>query len=62
MDKDDDDHWRVNYNAAIALVVGDLQKRSKDQEKQIKALQEENKQLRSMIEQITERLDKIEKA
>jgi hypothetical protein len=40
MDKDDDDHWRVNYNAAIALVVGDLQKRSKDQEKQIKALQE----------------------
>jgi len=25
MDKDDEDHWRVNYNAAIALVVGDLQ-------------------------------------
>lgn len=62
MDKDDDDHWRVNYNAAIALVVGDLQKKSKDQEKQIKTLQDENKQLRSMIEQITERLDKIEKA
>jgi chaperonin cofactor prefoldin len=43
-------------------VVGDLQKKSKDPEKQIKTLQDENKQLRSMIEQITERLDKIEKA
>lgn len=38
MDKDDDDHWRVNYNAAIALVVGDLQHKIKEHEKEIKSL------------------------
>lgn len=52
MDKDDEDHWRVNYNAAIALVVGDLQKRQKDQEKRIAKLEQDNKELKELIKQL----------
>lgn len=50
MDKDDEDHWRVNYNAALALVVGDLQQKSKVQAQEIKDLKESNQML---IERIT---------
>ena len=62
MDKDDDDHWRVNYNAAIALVVGDLQQKEKTYKKEIQALQEENAGLKNMIQEINKRLSKIEKS
>ena len=62
MDKDDDDHWRVNYNAAIALVVGDLQHKVKEHEQEIKSLKQENKQLKSMLEDVISRLEKIEKS
>lgn len=62
MEKDDEDHWRVNYNAAIALVVGDLQKKEKTYKEQISALKQENDSLKQMISDINERLAKIEKS
>lgn len=62
MDKDDEDHWRVNYNAAIALVVGDLQQKEKTYKKQIQTLKEENAELKNMIQEINKRLSKIEKS
>lgn len=62
MDKDDEDHWRVNYNAAIALVVGDLQQKEKTYKQQIKKLQDENEELKTMINEINSRLSKIEKS
>ena len=60
MDKDDQDHWRVNYSAAIALVVGDLQKSKKDLEKRVKSLENENKELWKTINDLTNRLIKLE--
>ncbi len=62
MEKDDEDHWRVNYNAAIALVVGDLQKKEKEYKEQISRLQTENDSLKQMIGEINKRLSKIENA
>lgn len=62
MEKDDEDHWRVNYNAAIALVVGDLQKKEKTYKEQITNLKQENDNLKQMINEISERLSKIEKS
>lgn len=61
MDKDDQDHWRVNYNAAIALVVGDLQHSKKDHEARIKQLEEENTNLKETVEKLIKRVEKIEK-
>lgn len=60
MDKDDLDHWRVNYNAAIALVVGDLQKTKKEHENRIKQLEKENDKLNKIIEKLEERILKLE--
>lgn len=60
MDKDDLDHWRVNYNAAIALVVGDLQKTKKEHEIRIKQLEKENDKLNKIIEKLEERILKLE--
>lgn len=53
MDKDDDDHWRVNYNAALALVVGDLQQKYKKQE-------QENIQLKAYTKSLEDRITKLE--
>lgn len=60
MDKDDFDHWRVNYSAAISLVVGDLQKSKKEHEKRIYQLEQENKKLYKIIDKLEERLLKLE--
>jgi prefoldin subunit 5 len=60
MEKDDLDHWRVNYNAALALVVGDLQKSTKKLKSKVKTLEEENKELKNTIKLIEERLNKLE--
>lgn len=60
MDKDDQDHWRVNYNAAIALVVGDLQAGKKDHEQRISDLEKENAELKETIEKLAKRIEKIE--
>ena len=60
MDKDDLDHWRVNYNAAIALVVGDLQKTKKEHETRIQQLEKENNKLNKIIEKLEERILKLE--
>lgn len=60
MDKDDFDHWRVNYSAAISLVVGDLQKSKKEHEKRIYQLEQENKKLYKIIDNLEERLLKLE--
>ena len=60
MDKDDQDHWRVNYNAAIALVVGDLQAGKKDHEQRISNLERENAELKKTIEKLVKRIEKIE--
>ena len=60
MDKDDQDHWRVNYNAAIALVVGDLQTGKKDHEQRISNLEKENAELKKTIEKLVKRIEKIE--
>lgn len=60
MDKDDQDHWRVNYNAAIALVVGDLQSSKKDHEKRISELEKENNELKETVKNILKKLEKIE--
>ena len=60
MDKDDQDHWRVNYNAAIALVVGDLQSSKKDHEKRISELEKENIELKETVKNILKKLEKIE--
>ena len=60
MDKDDADHWRVNYSAAIALVVGDLQKSKKDLEKRVSILEQENKELKTLLANIENRLLKLE--
>ena len=59
MDKDDQDHWRVNYNAAIALVVGDLQKTKKEQEERIKKLEQENKDIRTLLESLQKKIEKL---
>ena len=60
MDKDDADHWRVNYSAAISLVVGDLQKSKKDLEQRVSILEQENKELKTMLSNIEKRLLKLE--
>ena len=60
MDKADLDHWRVNYNAAIALVVGDLQKTKKEHETRIQQLEKENNKLNKIIEKLEERILKLE--
>ena len=60
MDKDDADHWRVNYSAAITLVVGDLQKSKKDLEQRVSILEQENKELKTMLSNIEKRLLKLE--
>ena len=60
MDKDDQDHWRVNYNAAIALVVGDLQAGKKDHEQRISDLEKENAELKETVEKLAKRIEKIE--
>lgn len=60
MDKDDLDHWRVNYSAAISLVVGDLQKSKKDLEKRVSILEQENKELKELLTNIEKRLLKLE--
>lgn len=52
MDKDDLNHWRVNYSAAISLVVGDLQKSKKDHEQRISDLETENKNLKKTLEKL----------
>lgn len=62
MDKDDFDHWRVNYSAALSLVVADLQKSQKDYEERISVLEKENNVLKKQIKDILSRLDKIEKS
>ena len=60
MDKDDQDHWRVNYSAAISLVLGDLQKYKKESEEKIKKLEEENKNLKELYNTLAERISKLE--
>ena len=60
MDKDDLDHWRVNYSAAISLVVGDLQKTKKIHEEKIQQLEDENKKLHKLIADLEKRLSKLE--
>ena len=60
MDKDDLDHWRVNYSAAISLVVGDLQKSKKDLEERVSKLEKENEELKSLLSNIEKRLSKLE--
>ena len=62
MDKDDLDHWRVNYSAAISLVVGDLQKSKKDHEQRISDIEAENKNLKKTLEKLEKRLEKLEKS
>ena len=62
MDKDDLKHWRVNYSAAISLVVGDLQKSKKDHEQRISDLETENKNLKKTLEKLEKRLEKLEKS
>lgn len=57
MDKDDQDHWRVNYSAALSLVVGDLQKKQKEQQQQILELQQENEKLKRAINEIYKKLN-----
>ena len=61
MDKDDLNHWRVNYSAAISLVLGDLQKTKKIHEQRISKLESENKDLRKTLEKFEKRLEKLEK-
>lgn len=53
MDKDDEDRWRVNYNATLSLITGDLQHK-------VKHLQNENILLKETINVLTERINKIE--
>lgn len=60
MDKDDLDHWRVNYSAAISLVVGDLQKSKKNLEQRVSKLEKENKDLKKLVQKLDERLSKLE--
>lgn len=62
MDKDDLNHWRVNYSAAISLVLGDLQKTKKTHEQRISKLEYENKDLRKTLEKLEKRLEKLEKS
>lgn len=62
MDKDDLNHWRVNYSAAISLVIGDLQKTKKIHEQRISKLESENKELRKTLEKLEKRLEKLEKS
>lgn len=62
MDKDGEDHWRVNYNAAISLVVGDLQKTKKVHEERITKLESENQELKNLVENLAKRLEKLEKS
>ena len=62
MDKDDLNHWRVNYSAAISLVVGDLQKSKKDHEQRISDLETENNKLKKTLEKLEKRLEKLEKS
>lgn len=60
MDKDDQEHWRVNYSAALSLVVGDLQKSNKEMKQKITKLSEENDKLWETIEKLEKRLQKLE--
>ena len=60
MDKDDDDHWRVNYSAVLSLVVGDLQHKVKTHQCEIQDLKSENLQLKNTIFDLEKRLEKIE--
>lgn len=62
MDKDDLNHWRVNYSAAISLVLGDLQKAKKTHEQRISKLESENTDLRKTLEKLEKRLEKLEKS
>lgn len=62
MDKDDFDHWRVNYSATLSLVVADLQKSQKDYEERISVLEKENNVLKKQMKEVLSRLDKIEKS
>ena len=61
MDKDDLNHWRVNYSAAISLVLGDLQKTKKIHEQRISKLESENNDLKKTLEKLEKRLEKLEK-
>lgn len=61
MDKDDDDHWRVNYNAALALVVGDLQQKYKKQEQELKEHKQQISELKAYNKSLEDRITKLEK-
>lgn len=53
LEKDDNDHWRVNYNAALSLAVGDLQKR-------VKSLEAENKELKKKLNEQNKKFSSFE--
>lgn len=60
LEKDDNDRWRVNYNAVLSLTVGDLQKRVKTLEQENDKLKKELAAQKKLMKSIEERLSLLE--